>query len=141
MSRAPGFRGALCVVLVGLAAQTGCIHNHYYGTAEVMPGCPPSVGSTATTRLGALCDVPSARAVVTNPGPAASVSTSVSAPSKRTPSIGASMDGSSRVVISQPAYGPPSAGQSASRFRWHKPDPENLPTMKVEGGLDDSIFR
>jgi hypothetical protein len=140
MSRAPGLRGALWVAILGSALQTGCIHNHYYGTAATIPGCPPTVGSTVTTQVGSLCDVPSGGMVVSNPSSGATVSSGVAAPSKAVPAVGSS-DGTSRVVISQPALGPPSIGQSSGRIKWKKPDPEAIPPMKAEGGLDDSISR
>jgi len=130
MSRAPRLRGALWIAIVGSALQAGCIHNHYYGTTAGIPGCPPT-GSTVTTQLGSICDVPNSQIVVTDPSSKATVSSSVTA----------SSGGISRVVISQPALGPPSIGQSSGRIKWHKPDPEALPAMKAEGGLNDSITR
>ena len=138
MSRAPGLRGALWIAVVGSAFQTGCIHNHYYGTTTAIPGCPP-VGSTVTTQVGSICDVPSGRVVVSNPS--SNVTGSNAAGSSTLTASAASSAGTSRVVISQPALGPPSIGQSSGRIKWRKPDPENLPTMKAEGGLDDSISR
>jgi hypothetical protein len=119
MSRAPGLRGALWIVVAASALQSGCIHNHYYGTQPVIPGCPPpATSSTVTTQVGSICDVPS--------GQVAAVASSA---------------GTSRVVISQPALGPPSIGQSSGRIKWKKPDPETIPPMKAEGGLDDSVSR
>jgi hypothetical protein len=138
MSRAPGFRGALWVAIAGSALQVGCI-NHYYGTAPLIPGCPP-VGSTITTQVGTVCDVPSGRVVVSNPASGATVSSSVADSSTRSAAVVAS-GGPSRVVISQPASGPPSVGQVSGRIKWRKPDPESLPPMKAEGGLDESVIR
>jgi hypothetical protein len=136
MSRAPGFRGALWMVVVGSTLQSGCIHNHYYGTTPTaMPGCPP-FGSTVTTQVGSICDVPSGQVVVSNPA----ANSSVAGASTSTAAM-ASSAGQSRVVISQPALGPPSIGQSSGRIKWKKPDPEAIPPMKAEGGLDDSISR
>jgi hypothetical protein len=137
MSRAPGLRGALWIAVVGSALQSGCISNHYYGTAAI-PGCPP--GSTSTTQVGSICDVPSGQVVVSNPASNATVSSSV-AGSSAGPAAIASSGAPSRVVISQPALGPPSIGQSSSRIKWKRPDPETIPPMKAEGGLDDSISR
>jgi hypothetical protein len=141
MSRAPGPRGALWIwiVVVGSASQVGCIHNHYYGTVPTTAGCPPA-GSTVTTQVGSLCDVPSGRIVVSNPSSNAAVASSDAGSATLTASA-ASSAGASRIVISQPAQGPPSIGQSSGRIKWRKPDPETIPTMKAEGGLDDSISR
>ena len=133
MRRAPGLRGVLWIAVVGLGLQTGCIHNHYYGTTSAIPGCPP-VGTIVKTEVGSVCDVPSGPVVVSNP------SSNVVDISNRAPVV-ASSSGGARLVISQPAYGPPSIGQSSGRFKWRKPDPESLPTMKAEGALDDSILR
>ena len=138
MSRTPGFRGALWIAFLGSALQTGCIHNHYYGTTPGMPGCPP-IGSTVTTQVGSICDMPSGQVVVTNPGTRV-ISSNVDAPATRTASLDPSY-GPSRVVISQPAYGPPSIGQGTSRFKWKSPEPDSLPTMKAEGALDNPILR
>ena len=140
MSRATGLRGALWVAIAGSALQTGCIHNHYYGTSPMIPGCPPPAGTAVTTQVGSMCDVPTGNVVVTNPSSSTTVRSSVIAPSKTTPSVG-SYDANPRVVISQPAQGPPSIGQSSGRIKWRKPDPENIPAMKAEGALDDSIVR
>lgn len=140
MSRATGIRGALWIAMVGAALQTGCIHNHYYGTtAPVIPGCPPP-GSTVTTKVGSICDVPAGEVVVSNPASNTTISSSVADSSTRVASA-ASSPGTSRVVISQPASGPPSIGQSSGRIKWKKPDPENLPPMKAEGGLDNPVSR
>jgi hypothetical protein len=130
MSRAPGFRGALWIVVVGSTLQSGCIHNHYYGTTPAIPGCPPTT-STVTTQVGSICDVPGGMVVASNPSSNAPVSSSVTA----------SSGGISRVVISQPALGPPSIGQSSGRIKWRKPDPEALPPMISSGGLDESVSR
>ena len=138
MSRALGFRGALWIVVAGSTLQAGCISNHYYGTSAI-PGCPP--GSTAvTTQVGSICDIPSGQVIVSNPASNAAVSSSGAGSSASTAAI-ASSAAPSRVVISQPALGPPSIGQSSGRIKWKKPDPENIPPMKAEGGLDDSISR
>ena len=132
MSRAPGLRGALWIVVAGWAVNSGCIHNHYYGTN--VPGCPP-VGSTVTTQVGSTCDVPSGQVVVT--GPPRTISSNVGPQPPASSSVVTS-GGPPQVVISQPAYGPPSIGQSSSRLRiWRKPDPETIPIMRAEGGLDD----
>jgi hypothetical protein len=137
MSRAPGLRGALWIVVIGWAFNSGCIHNHYYGTN--IPGCPP-VGSAVTTQVGSVCDVPSGQVVVTGP-PRSTISSNVT-PQPSNISSAVTPGGPSQVVISQPAYGPPSIGQTSNRFRlWRKPDPENIPLMKAEGGLDDSTIR
>jgi hypothetical protein len=130
VSRATRPSGALWVAILGASLQAGCIHNHYYGTTPVIPGCPPT-GSTVTTQVGAICDVPSGRVIVTNPSSESETTT-------RTASI-STAGGPSRVVISQPAQGPPSIGQSSGRIRWRKPDPETLPIMNAKGGLDDTI--
>jgi hypothetical protein len=47
-----------------------------------------------------------------------------------------------RVVISQPAYGPPSIGQTSNRIKspWRKPDPD-VPIIKAEGAYDDSVIK
>ena len=132
MSRAPNLRGVLWVVVLGWAGASGCIHNHYYGT---VPGCPPGT-QPVTTQIGSVCDVPSGSTVISG-GVTRSISSNVTTP-PATQSSGVSMSGQPRVVISQPAYGPPSIGQSSNRLgKWLKPDPENLPTMKAEGGLED----
>jgi hypothetical protein len=68
------------------------------------------------------------------------VGSNVTPPSSRV-STNDSRMAASRVVISQPSYGPPSVGQVSNRFRWHKLDPEPLPSMKAEGGIDDAILR
>jgi hypothetical protein len=130
MSRAPRLRGTLWIAVMGSALQSGCIHNHYYGTTPAIPGCPPTT-STVTTQVGSICDIPSGQVVVSNPSTNSAVTSSVTA----------SSGGISRVVISQPALGPPSIGQSSGRMKWRKPDPETLPPMKAEGGLDDSVSR
>ncbi len=137
MSRAPELRGALWIAFVGSILQTGCIHNHYYGTNAVIPGCPP-VGTT-TTQVGSVCEVPGGEVVVSNPS-SKTVGSNVTPPSSRV-STNDSRMAASRVVISQPSYGPPSVGQVSNRFRWHKLDPEPLPSMKAEGGIDDAILR
>ena len=139
MSRATRLCGALWIAVVGSSVQTGCIHNHYYGTAATIPGCPPT-GSTVTTQtqLGSICDVPGGRVVTNSAG--AMVTANEGDSTTRISSIAGSV-GPSRVVISQPAQGPPSIGQSSGRIRWRRPDPETLPTLKAEGGLDDSISR
>ena len=136
MSRMPRLRGALWIIIVGWAGNSGCIHNHYYGTN--VPGCPP-IGSTVTTQVGSVCDVPSGQVVVSGPSSSA-ISSSVTAPPARSGSSVTTI-GQPRVVISQPAYGPPSIGQSSGRFKWRKPDPESLPIMKAEGGLDEPTIR
>lgn len=141
MSRAPRLRGALWVALLGPTCSLGCIHNHYYGTVPGAIGCPP-VGTTVTTQLGSVCDVPSGLVVVSNPSNSAPVvSSTVTPPTKSTPATGQLPNGSSRVVINQPAYGPPSIGQGTSRFRWKSLDPDAPPPMKAEGGFDGSTLR
>jgi hypothetical protein len=136
MSRAPSLRGALWVIILAWAGASGCIHNHYYGTP--VPGCPPT-GQAITTQVGSVCDVPSGQVVVTGPSSPKTISSEVAA---QPPSTGTSiLANPSRVVISQPAFGPPSIGQSNSRFKWRKPDPESLPIMKAEGTFDDSTIR
>ena len=139
MSRGPRLRGALWIAVMGSALQTGCIHNHYYGTSTSIPGCPP-VGSTVTTQLGSVCDVPTGQVIVSNPSSRV-ISSNVITESRPAPVMIDANTGASRVVISQPAYGPPSIGQATSRFKWRKLDPENLPTMRAEGGFDDSVLR
>lgn len=137
MSRAPGFRGALWIIVVGWAVNSGCIHNHYYDTR--VPGCPP-VGSTVTTQVGSVCDVPSGQVVVTGP-PRGTISSDVT-PGPSTSGTVVVPRSPSQVVISQPAYGPPSIGQTSNRFgKWRKLDPETIPMMKAEGGLDEPIIR
>ena len=137
MSRAPGLRGALWIAMLGSVLQMGCIHNHYYGTNPGMLGCPP-VGTT-TTQVGSVCEVPSSEVVVSNPSSRA-VGSTITPPSSRVSSNDSTM-AASRVVISQPSYGPPSVGQVSNRFRWHKLDPETLPSMKAEGGMEDAFLR
>lgn len=134
MSRVPQLRVTLLFATMVWAIPTGCIHNHYYGTTPVLPGCPPTI-SSVTTQVGSVCDVPNGQMVVSSPSTKAIVS-NVSEPTNREMNSGIS-----RVVISQPAYGAPSVGQSVSRFRWHKPDPETLPIMKAEGTYEEPIIR
>jgi hypothetical protein len=136
MSRAPNIRGALWVIVMAWAGASGCTHNYYYGTP--VPGCPPA-GQAVTTQVGSVCDVPSGQVVVTGPSSPKTISSDVAAqPQGKGTSI---LSNPSRVVISEPAFGPPSIGQSNSRFKWKKPDPESLPIMKAEGALDDSTTR
>lgn len=136
MCRAPDLRRALWIVVMAWSGASGCIHNHYYGTA--LPGCTP--GQTVATQIGAVCDVPSGQVVVSGPTSPRTISSAVATqPLPQGTSILANPG--SRVVISQPSYGLPSIGQSSSRFRWRKPDPESLPIMKVEGAFDDSTVR
>ncbi len=132
MSRAPNLRLSLWIIVAGWAGSSGCIHNHYYGT---VPGCPPVVGQTVTSQVGSVCDVPSGQVIVSG-GAAGGVSSNVTSqpPPRRSTVVSAP---STRVVISQPAYGP-STNPGSSRFKWRKPDPEALPNMKAEGALDDS---
>ena len=89
-----------------------------------LPGCPPVVGQTVTTQVGPVCEVPSGQVVVVRghhrhdqlkrvlPAPA-QVSSIVSNPS-------------TRVVISQPAFGP-STGQRTSRFKSGEARPRDPP--------------
>jgi hypothetical protein len=140
MSRAANLRRALWIVVAAWAgSSTGCIHNHYYGTA--LPGCPPVGQSLTTQQVGSICDVPSGQVIVTNPSsPSRTISSNVT---PQPPTQGASIASKSSpgVVISQPSYGPPSIGQSSGRFKWRKPDPEAPPVLKAEGGLEDSTLR
>ena len=138
MSRAPNLRRVLWIIVVGWAGSSGCIHNHYYGGLPgTMPGCPPVVGQTVTTQVGSVCDVPSGQVVVSG-GSSGGVSSNVTsqAPARRSTVV---TGPSSRVVISQPAFGP-STNPGSSRFKWRKPDPEAIPNMKAEGALDDSTI-
>ena len=133
MSRVTNLRRALWIIVLGWGGTSGCIHNHYYGTA--MPGCPP-VGTPVTTQVGSICDVPSSNVVISGAS-----SSAVSSNVTTRPSSASTMNGPSRVVISQPAYGPPSIGQGSGWMKWRKPDPDSPPTMKAEGGVDDTTIR
>jgi hypothetical protein len=137
MSRAPNLRRALGILIMAWAGASGCIHNHYYGTG--MPGCPP-IGQPVTTQVGSICDVPTGQVIVSNPSSSRTISSNVTAQPLAEGTAVAS-NGQPRVVISQPAFGPPSIGQSTSRLKWRRPDPESLATTKVEGGLDDTTLR
>lgn len=135
MSRAPNVRRTLWIIVLGWAGSSGCIHNHYYGS---LPGCPPVVGQTVTTQVGSVCEVPSNGQVIVSGGTAGAISSNVTA---RSPAKSSSVvsSPSTRVVISQPAFGT-SGNPGSSRFKWRKPDPETLPNMKAEGALDDSTI-
>jgi hypothetical protein len=129
VKHAPRLRNALWVVLAGWAGSSGCIHNHYYGT---VPGCGPT-DLPASTQIGQVCEVPSGPVIVSRTPP-----TTPSPPIPVEPSRpGSPVEGSSppRVVISQPAFGP-SIGQSNSRLKWRRPDPESLQATRVEGALE-----
>lgn len=136
MRHAPNLRCALWIVLAGWAGSMGCIHNHYYGT---VPGCGPT-GLPTSTQFGQVCEVPSGQVIVSGaPSPSAGSSSSVEVPKPRHDAT-AAINAQPRVVISQPAYGP-SIGQSVSRLKWRRPDPESLATTRVEGALEGDIRR
>ncbi len=141
MSRTPHLRKILAIFILGwVCGSSGCIHNHYYGTGATMPGCPP-VGQPIATQVGSVCDVPSGNVVVSG-GSSRVISSNVD-PRPASSSGAVTMGSSDRVVISQPAYGPPSVGQVSSRIRspWKRPDPETVPIIKAEGAYDDTTIR
>ena len=129
MRRARILRAGAATILALLAANsTGCIHNHYYGTAAGMPVCttgPSGPAEVAVVPYGAICEVPSSRVeggTVVAQAPAQSPAPAAVAQAPR-----------SRVLVSQPRL--------ASR-PWRRTDPEGgLATTKVEGGLDDTLSR
>jgi hypothetical protein len=108
-----------------------------------MPGCPPT-GQPVTTQVGSICDVPNGNVVVSGATSSRSISSNVG-PQPASTSNGASVSTvpSDRVVISQPAYGPPSIGQTSNRIKspWRRPDPETVPIIKAEGAYDDSTIK
>jgi hypothetical protein len=132
----PNLRGALWVALAGWAGSSGCTHNYYYGN---VPGCGP-MGMPVSGQVGQVCEVPSGQVVVS--GPPSSLASPGSSAVVQAPQQGSSVATNSqpRVLISQPAYAP-SIGQSASRLKWRRPDPESLATTRVEGALDGSSIR
>jgi hypothetical protein len=106
-----------------------------------MPGCPPT-GTTVTTQAGSICDVPSGNVVVSGANASRSISSNVN-PQPASAGVSMSANSSDRVVISQPAYGAPSIGQTSNRLKslWKKPDPDPVPILKAEGAYDDSTIR
>ncbi len=127
--------GLAATIAVGaVAGLPGCTHYHYYTTppivgSTVVTGTPVVVGEPALTTLnppvrapsvirsGDVCEVP---AVV---GPSY-VSSGV--PGR-----------SSQIVISQP-QGMRGSAPPSGRYAWRRPDPENLATTRIEGGVSDS---
>jgi hypothetical protein len=133
---APNLRGTLWVVLAGWVGSSGCTHNYYYGG---VPACGPT-GLPVSSQVGQICEVPSGQVVVSGTPSADTGSGSsvvVQAPRQGSTFVTNSQP---RVVISQPAYGP-SIGQSTSRLKWRRPDPESLATTRVEGALDGGSIR
>jgi hypothetical protein len=129
MRRARISRAAVLFVLAGFAGATGCTHYHYYGAPPQVIGapqpiiCEPQVQAQrqpAVVQYGSVCEVP----------PVSSGSPFVAAPPRR-----------SEVIVSRPQGAPSGRRASGSRFAWHRPDPENLATTRVEGGLDESAVR
>lgn len=125
MRRARFTRWAALLGLATLAANAGCTHYHYYGappTAAV--ACDPAVPGTTVVRrpaligYGSVCEVP----------PAAGGTVVSEAPRR------------GDLVVSTPQGAGP-AGRRRSGLAWRRPDPENLATTRVEGGLDDSTLR
>lgn len=128
MRRAPILRAGAASLLAALAvaANTGCIHNHYYGTAAGMPVCNtgPSSTEVAVVPYGAVCEVPSR----VEGGTVVAQS-----PTRSDPPAAVAQAPQSRVLVSQP--------RMANR-PWRRTDPEGgLATTRVEGGLDESISR
>jgi hypothetical protein len=133
---APSLRGTLWVVLAGWVGFSGCTHNYYYGS---VPACGPT-GLPVSSQVGQICEVPSGQVVVsgTPSDVAGSGSSVVVQPPPQSSTVITSTQ--PRVLISQPAYGP-SIGQSTSRLKWRRPDPESLATTRVEGALDSGSIR
>lgn len=106
--------GAVIVLSGGILASTGCIHNHYYGTAA-MPVCEAPL----TTQVGAVCEVPQGSALVAaTPG--------------RVTTIGSP----SRIVVNSDPLDAQPIQRGASRFAWRRSD-DPLTTARIEGGVDE----
>ncbi|MEO6811687.1 MAG: hypothetical protein ABI353_21455 [Isosphaeraceae bacterium] len=107
-------RRAAIVLSGGLIASTGCIHNHYYGTAA-MPVCE----APFATQVGAVCEVPQGSALVAaSPG--------------RVTTIGSP----SRIVVNSDSFDSQPIQRGASRFAWRRSD-DPLTTARIEGGVDE----
>ncbi len=135
-------RKVLWIIVLGwVGASSGCIHNHYYGTGATFPGCPPGT-QPVTTQIGSICDVPSGNVVVSGATSSRTISSNVG-PQPATAGGSYPMNQSDRIVISQPAIGPPSIGQFSNRIKspWKRPDPEAPPIIKAEGAYDESTIR
>jgi hypothetical protein len=143
MRRTPCLRIVLGIIGLGwVCGLSGCTHNYYYGTSPTMQGCPPVVGQTVTTQVGSVCDVPSGNVMVSGGSSSRAMNSNVE-PRPASSAGSLAMGPSDRVVISQPAYGPPSVGQVSNRMRspWKRPDPEPVPILKAEGAYDDTTIR
>jgi hypothetical protein len=112
---APYLRAVLFLFLVGSAGmQTGCCQYYCYP----QPGCGPVAAQAGVVRYGAVCEAPEGGTVVSQ-APAKSRSSAIAdAPRPR-------------VVVSEPG------GRLAGAGGWHRSDPENFATTRLEGTIDD----
>jgi len=120
MRRSDLLRLAAVAAMAAVAGLGGCTHNHYYGAPPVY--AQPADITTIHYNEGTVCEAPAA----------GNGTVVVAAPAR--PAVVGSGAGSTRVVVSTPTGAPRT---SSSRFAWHKPDPENLATTRVEGALDE----
>jgi hypothetical protein len=125
---------------IGLAAGTGCTHNHYYYTtpgAVVPAGTPcdpvPAGGAVISSArpvmnspmLGAVCDEPPGGAVSTRGTPIVS-------------NAGGPLNPAPAPIYSRPVGRPLRRGGLA----WRGSNTESLATTRVEGAYDDeSTFK
>lgn len=132
-SRLHGLAASVAVAVGAVAGLSGCTHYHYYTT-------PPTVGSTVVTGTPMIVGEP-ALTTLDPPVRAPSVIRSgevCEVPAVVGPSYVSGVPGrSSQIVISQP-QGMRSSASASGRYAWRKPDPENLATTRVQGGISDS---
>ena len=105
----------LSICLVGWAGmQAGCCQ--YYCTPQ--PGCGPVAAQAGVVRYGAVCEAPEGGTVISQ-APARTQSSPIrDAPRPR-------------VVVSEPS------GRLAGAGGWHRSDPENFATTRLEGAIED----
>lgn len=126
--------------LVGLS---GCTHYHYYTTPPVMGGTVIGGAPTVVSSRPVILDEPALTTLeppvrapsVIRSGEVCEVPATVAGPVY----VSGVPGRSSQIVVSQPqgsrVY---SSGGGGRGYAWRRPEPENLATTRIEGGISDA---